>query len=142
MKQTRAPYCQCSSSKGKSICSSLSEPSTAPSNIASQSLNGVSYKISWDPLTREKSNGVVLAYEVNYTRVYYRRSPSSSAPRYQNTTGTMVTLQGLIACSTYDVLVRAYTSAGAGPFSPPSKIVAHGRSNNNIVPVKNRIRGY
>ncbi|XP_044173689.1 receptor-type tyrosine-protein phosphatase F-like [Acropora millepora] len=101
------------------------KPSTAPSNIASRSLNGVSYKISWDPLTTEKSNGVVLAYEVKYTRVYYRGSPSSSAPRYQNTTGTMVTLQGLIACSTYDVLVRAYTSAGAGPFSPSLKIVAH-----------------
>ena len=38
--------------------------------------------------------------------------------------------------------MRAYTSAGVGPFSPPLKVVAHGRSSNNIVPVKNRIRGY
>ena len=96
-------------------------------------------------MTREKSNGVVLAYEVNYTRVYYRGSPSSSAPRYENTTNTMVTLQGLIACSTYDVLVRAYTSAGAGPFSRLLKIVTNGRSSNInvfIVLVKNRISGY
>ena len=77
-------------------------------------------------MPREKSNGVVLAYEVNYTSVYYKGSPSSSAPRYQNTTDTMVTLQGLIACSTYDVLVRAYTSAGAGPFSPSLEIVTDG----------------
>ncbi|XP_067027504.1 receptor-type tyrosine-protein phosphatase S-like isoform X3 [Acropora muricata] len=101
------------------------KPSTAPFKIASQSYNETTYNISWDRLTREKSNGVVLAYEVNYTRVYYRGSPSSSAPRYQNTTNTMVTLQGLIACSTYDVLVRAYTSAGAGPFSRPLKIVTY-----------------
>ncbi|XP_067027638.1 uncharacterized protein, partial [Acropora muricata] len=101
-------------------------PSTAPSNIASQQLNETSYRISWDPLTIETSNGVVLAYEVKYTRVSYRGSPSSSAPRYQNTTETMVTLQGLTLCSTYNVLVRAYTSAGAGPFSHAIKITTTG----------------
>ncbi|XP_074611771.1 uncharacterized protein LOC141866210 isoform X4 [Acropora palmata] len=99
------------------------KPSTAPSNIALQPFNETSYTISWDPLPREKSNGVVLAYEVKYTSVYYRGSPSSSAPRYQNTTDTMVTLQGLTLCSTYRVLVRAYTSAGAGPFSATLEIV-------------------
>ncbi|XP_015759655.1 PREDICTED: uncharacterized protein LOC107338918 [Acropora digitifera] len=101
------------------------KPSTAPSNIASRSLNGVSYKISWDPLTTEKSNGVVLAYEVKHSRVSHSGASSSSASRYENTTDTSVTLQGWISCSTYDVLVRAYTSAGAGPFSPSLKIVAH-----------------
>ena len=75
----------------------------------------------------------MLAYEVKYTRVYHEGSPSSSAPRYQNTTDTMVTLQGLTLCSTYHVLVRAYTSAGAGPFSPTLKIVTTGRSSNDHV---------
>ncbi|XP_015752901.1 PREDICTED: Down syndrome cell adhesion molecule homolog isoform X1 [Acropora digitifera] len=101
------------------------EPSTAPSKIASQSLNETTYRISWDPLTREKSNGEVLAYEVKDIRVYHAGSPSLSAPRYGNTTNTMVTLQELVACSTYHVLVRAYTSAGAGPFSPPLEIVTN-----------------
>ena len=131
-----APYCQCwfsTLSGEKSICSSLSEPSSAPSNIALQPFNQTSYTISWDPLAREKSNGVVLAYEVKYTRVYYKGSPSSSAPRYQNTTDTMVTLQGLTLCSTYRVFVRAYTSAGAGPFSPTLEIVTAGRSSNDHV---------
>ena len=100
------------------ICSSLSEPSTDPSKINSQSLNKTTYRISWDPLTREKSNGEVLAYEVKYIRVYHTGSSSLPAPRYENTTNTMVTLQELVTCSTYHVLVRAYTSAGAGPFSP------------------------
>lgn len=113
------------------ICFSLSEPSTAPSNIASQLLNETTYRISWDPLTREKSNGEVLAYEVKDIRVYHAWSPSLSASRYENTTNTMVTLQELISCST--VLVRAYTSAGAGPFSPSLEIVINGRSSNNCV---------
>ena len=132
----QAPYCQCLFSLlsgKKSICFSLSEPSTAPPNIASQKLNETSYRISWDPLTIETSNGVVLAYEMKCTRVSYRGSPSSSAPRYQNTTDTMVTLQGLTLCSTYDVLVRAYTSAGAGPFSHAIKITTTGRSSNDHV---------
>ncbi|XP_074611757.1 receptor-type tyrosine-protein phosphatase S-like isoform X2 [Acropora palmata] len=101
------------------------KPSTAPSNIASRSLNGVSYKISWDPLTTEKSNGVVIAYEVKHSRVSQPGASSSSASRFENTTDTSVTLQGWISCSTYQVLVRAYTSAGVGPFSPPLKIVTH-----------------
>ena len=124
---------------------SLSEPSTAPFEIASQSYNETTYRISWDPLTREKSNGEVLAYEVKDIKVYHAGSPSLSAPRYENTTNTMVTLQELVACSTYHVLVRAYTSAGAGPFSPSLEIVTNGRSSNIIVfivPVKNRIRGF
>ena len=128
-----APYCQCrfsTLSGGKSIYSSLSEPSTSPSNIASQPLNETSYKISWDPLPREKSNGVVLAYEMKYKRVYYRGTASSSAARYQNTTDT---LHGLTLCSTYQVLVRAYTSAGAGPFSAALEIVTTGRSSKDHV---------
>ena len=131
-----APYCQCrfsTLSGEKSICSFLSEPSTFPPNIASQPLNETSYKISWGPLTREKSNGVVLSYEVKYTRVYHVGSQSSSASRYQNTTDSMVTLQGLTLCSTYHVLVRAYTSAGAGPFSSTLEIVTTGRSSNDHV---------
>ncbi|XP_044164303.1 Down syndrome cell adhesion molecule-like protein 1 [Acropora millepora] len=99
------------------------KPSTAPSKITSQSLNETTYSISWDPLSRETSNGEVLAYEVKDIRVSHAGSPSLSAPRYENTTNTMVTLQELIACSTYHVLVRAYTSAGAGPFSPSLEIV-------------------
>ena len=121
------------SGERKIICSPLSEPSTAPSKIASLSLNETTYRISWDPLTREKSNGEVLAYEVKDVRVYHAGSPSSSAPRYENTTNIMVTLQELIACSTYHVLVRAYTLAGAGPFSPSLEIVTNGRSSNNCV---------
>ena len=96
-------------------------------------MNETSYNITWDPLTREKSNGVVLAYEVKYSRVNHVGSPSSSAPRYQNATDTLVTLQGLTLCSTYHVLVRAYTSAGVGPFSPALEIVTNGRSSNDHV---------
>ena len=57
----------------------------------------------------------------------------------------MVTLQGLTLCSTYHVLVRAYTSAGAGPFSPTTKnysLLVGLVMIMFIAPVKNRFRGY
>ena len=99
--------------------------------------------MSWDRLTREKSNGEVLTYEVKHTRVKQGGALSLSATRYQNTTDTMVTLQGLTLCSTYNAHVRAYTSAGAGPFSPAANINTVGRSSNMlIVLVKCRIRRY
>ena len=110
---------------------SLSEPSTAPLNIVSQSLT--CYKVSWDPLTRETSNGEVIAYEVKHSRVNQEGASSSSAPHYQNTTDAFVTLRELIAGSTYHALVRAYTSVGAGPFSSSLEIVTTGRSGNDYV---------
>ncbi|XP_015755647.1 PREDICTED: receptor-type tyrosine-protein phosphatase delta-like [Acropora digitifera] len=98
------------------------KPSTAPSDIVLQLLNETTYNISWDRLTREESNGEVLAYEVKYRRMKQAGASSLSAPRYQNTTDTVVTLQGLTLCSSYNAHVRAYTSAGAGPFSHAIKI--------------------
>ena len=71
----------------------------------------------------------MLAYEVKHTRVKQAGALSLSAPRYENTTDTMVTLQGLTSCSTYNAHVRAYTSAGAGPFSPAANITTAGRSS-------------
>ena len=85
----------------------------------------------------------MLAYEVKYTRMKQAGASSLSAPRYKNTTNTMVTLQGLTLCSSYNAHVRAYTSAGAGPFSHAIKITTTGRSSKMlIVLVKSRIRGY
>ena len=111
----------------KNLLFFFSEPSTAPSEIVLQSLNETTYNISWDRLTREESNGEVLAYEVKYTRMKQAGASSLSALRYQNTTDTVVTLQGLTLCSTYHAQVRAYTSVGAGPFSRAIIINTTGR---------------
>ena len=85
----------------------------------------------------------MFPYEVKYTRMKQAGASSLSAPRYQNTTDTVVTLQGLTLCSTYNAQVRAYTSAGAGPFSRAIIINTTGRSSSMlIVLVESRIRWY
>ena len=111
----------------KAIFVLFSEPSISPRNITAQKMTETSFNISWNALSRIVSNGDVIAYEVMHTRK--SKSGMISAPVYQNTTTTTsVTLLDLTSCSQYSVYVRAYTSAGPGPFGAlPSGIVTNGR---------------
>ena len=96
----------------------LSEPSASPDNITSEKVNETTYRISWNPLPRNTSNGKVIAYEVNQTTLstsHFGRSVSTPSI-LQNTSDTYIVLTGLLSCSSYKVEVRAYTSAGPGVF--------------------------
>ena len=103
----------------------LSEPSTSPYNITWKKMNETSYRISWNPLPRNTSNGRVIAYEVKQTKLSTSRTARSvSTPTVlQNTSDTFIVLTDLLSCSVYKVEVRAYTLAGPGVF---------GRLNRNI----------
>ena len=81
-------------------------------------MNETTYRISWNPLPRNTSNGRVIAYEVNQTKLSTPRTARSvSTPSVlQNTSDTFIVLTGLLSCSVYKVEVRAYTSAGPGVF--------------------------
>ena len=96
----------------------LSEPSTSPHNIKSEKMNETTYTISWNPLPRNTSNGRVIAYEVNQTKLSTSRTARSvSTPSVlHNTSDTFIVLTDLLSCSVYKVEVRAYTSAGPGIF--------------------------
>ena len=104
----------------------FAEPSAPPQNITSEKMNETTYKISWNPLPRDKTNGRVIAYEVNQTRLSITRTArSASTPSVlQNTTDTFIVLTGLSSCSVYKVEVRAYTSAGPGVFGRLNRDIA------------------
>ena len=94
------------------------EPSVGPDNVIFSELNKTTFNISWAPLTREKSYGKVILYEVKeelVSRGKLRKRSISS--RTLNTTTTFVILHDLLLCSQYHVFVRAYTNAGHGPYS-------------------------
>ena len=103
------------------FCYPSKEPSVGPDNVSFSELNETTFNISWDPLTREKSYGKVILYEIKEELVSrvkrQKRSPISS--RTFNTTATFVVLYELPLCSQYHVSVRAYTKAGPGPYSQP-----------------------
>jgi len=99
----------------------LLEPSVGPDNVTIAELNGTTYNISWAPLTREKSFGKVIMYDIKFELLSRRRrrkrSPINS--RIVNTTSTFVVLYDLPLCSQYHVSVRAFTKVGPGPYTPP-----------------------
>ena len=103
------------------ICIHLLGPSAGPANVSFVNYNKTAFNISWVPLTREKSYGKVILYDVKEELLLrgarQKRSPISS--RTLKTTATFVILYDLPRCSQYHVSVRAYTNAGPGPYSQP-----------------------
>ena len=97
------------------------EPSVGPADVSFSKVNETTFNISWAALTREKSYGKVMMYDVKKDLLSRgkrrKRSPTSS--KTFNTTTTFVVLYELPLCSRYNVSVRAYTIKGAGPYSPP-----------------------
>ncbi|XP_022805722.1 Down syndrome cell adhesion molecule homolog [Stylophora pistillata] len=97
------------------------EPSYGPANVSFTEVNKTILNISWAPLPREHSNGVIILYNVKEELLSrdtrQKRSPLSS--KSVNTTNTLILLNGLLLCSQYQVSVRAYTKVGPGPYSPP-----------------------
>ena len=78
-------------------------------------MNETTYRISWNPLPRNTSNGIVITYEVKLSTSRTARSVSTPSV-LQNTSDTFIVLTDLLSCSVYKVEVRAYTSAGPGVF--------------------------
>ena len=101
----------------------LSEPSTSPHDITSNKMNETTYRISWSPLPRNTSNGIVIAYEVKQTKLSTTARSVSTPSVLQNTSDTFIVLTDLLSCSVYKVEVRAYTSAGPGVFGSMAHVI-------------------
>ena len=77
------------------------------STVSSTLLN-----VRWDSVQGQYQNGIIIAYEVLYEpQETFAKSGST------NTTDMSVVLSNLQEYVIYNVYVRAYTSAGPGPFS-------------------------
>ena len=110
-------------------------PSVGPANVSFVSYNKTIFNISWVPLTREKSYGKVIWYDVKQVLMSRgkrrKRSPSNS--RTLKTTTTFVVLYDLPLCSLYNVSVRAYTRAGPGPYTQPSVLETSSEYNHDVL---------
>lgn len=113
----------------------LLEPSVGPAGVSISKANETTFNISWEPLTREKSYGKVVMYDVKQELLSSgkRRKRSPIDSRTLNTTTTFVVLYDLPLCSRYDVSVRAYTTKGPGPYSLPVELQTSREYNQIIV---------
>ena len=95
-------------------------PSFGPDTFFTTELNETTFNISWAPLPTEKSNGIVVLYEVNAELVTTtgrsRRAVGSS--KGVNTTNNFAVLYDFLTCSQYSFSVRAFTAVGPGPYGP------------------------
>ncbi|XP_066979346.1 cell adhesion molecule Dscam2-like isoform X3 [Macrobrachium rosenbergii] len=91
-------------------------PGGPPNDARCAGLSWDSVQITWVPPEPHLHHGLVRGYKLEYERW----DGWSDARRQSQTTAMTSVLTGLEAATNYSVRVRAYTSAGDGPWSPPT----------------------
>uniref|UniRef100_A0A8C3U7Q0 Contactin-3 n=1 Tax=Catharus ustulatus TaxID=91951 RepID=A0A8C3U7Q0_CATUS len=98
------------------VFSAEEEPSTAPSGVSATSLSSSAIQVSWTAIPWKMSNGRLLGYEVS---LYWNNGQKEESSNRVKAAGneTSIKITGLRSNLAYFTAVRAYNSAGAGPFS-------------------------
>uniref|UniRef100_A0A803SZR0 Contactin-3 n=1 Tax=Anolis carolinensis TaxID=28377 RepID=A0A803SZR0_ANOCA len=97
------------------VYSAEEEPTVAPSGVAASSLSSSVIEVSWISIPWKMSSGRLLGYEVRYWNNGGKEQSSNRVKAIGNETSVRIT--GLKSNLVYFTAVRAYNSAGAGPFS-------------------------
>ncbi|XP_046531311.1 contactin-3 isoform X2 [Equus quagga] len=97
------------------VFSAEEEPTVAPSQVSANSLSSSEIEVSWNAVPWKLSNGHLLGYEVRYWNNGGEEELSSKVKVAGNETSAR--LRGLKSNLAYYTAVRAYNSAGTGPFS-------------------------
>nr|CAI9699851.1 unnamed protein product [Rangifer tarandus platyrhynchus] len=97
------------------VFSAEEEPTIAPSQVSANSLSSSEIEVSWNAIPWKLSNGHLLGYEVRYWNDGGEEESSSKLKVAGNVTSAR--LCGLRSNLAYYTAVRAFNSAGPGPFS-------------------------
>ncbi|KAI4553883.1 hypothetical protein MJT46_016063 [Ovis ammon polii x Ovis aries] len=97
------------------VFSAEEEPTIAPSQVSANSLSSSEIEVSWNAIPWKLSNGHLLGYEVRYWNNGGEEESSSKLKVAGNVTSAR--LRGLKSNLAYYTAVRAFNSAGTGPFS-------------------------
>ncbi|XP_009687358.2 contactin-3 isoform X1 [Struthio camelus] len=97
------------------VFSAEEEPTIAPSGVSATSLSSSVIEVSWNAIPWKMSSGRLLGYEVRYWNNGGKEDTSNRVKAVGNETSIRIT--GLKSNLAYYTAVRAYNSAGAGPFS-------------------------
>ncbi|KAI4563808.1 hypothetical protein MJG53_016382 [Ovis ammon polii x Ovis aries] len=97
------------------VFSAEEEPTVAPSQVSANSLSSSEIEVSWNAIPWKLSNGHLLGYEVRYWNNGGEEESSSKLKVAGNVTSAR--LRGLKSNLAYYTAVRAFNSAGTGPFS-------------------------
>ena len=88
-------------------------PSSSPQNVTAVAISSNEIWVAWEEVPPIDQNGIIFTYEV----FYYPWETFGGALMSEaiNTSNKFIALDSLHPFMDYTILVRAFTSAGAGP---------------------------
>ena len=96
------------------------EPSDPPQNVTATVISSTEVMVSWEEVPAIHQNGEITTYEIEYVPLEtFGEQISTNTVNTSNGTMLMMVLTGLEESVEYNISVRAYTSAGPGPYSNP-----------------------
>ena len=115
----------------------LTAPSEGPNGLSFQEVNQTTYNISWDPLAREYSNGIIIGHEIKREKASTeaRSKPSIGDTTYSNSANNFkfALVTGFQPGCIYRISVRAFTSAGGGPFGENKTLKISSKSISSTI---------
>ena len=93
-------------------------PTSPPSNITVAALSSTVLRVGWEPLLAISPTSPVTQYEVEVSQDMFDAIPATFNTTVNSETLT-TEIAGLEEYVEYSIRVRAYTSAGPGPYSNP-----------------------
>ena len=85
--------------------------------MAAVSISPTQVNVTWGEVPPADQNGMIIAYEVEY--IPLEDFDGAIGKNTTNVSVLLVTLMRLQEYVNYTISVRAYTNAGAGPYSDP-----------------------
>ena len=90
-------------------------PASPPQNVTAMVESSTAIRVSWEEVPAIDRNGEITEYEVQYEPLETFGGQISTST--VNTSMLSINLTGLQEFTDYNISVRAYTSAGPGPYS-------------------------
>ena len=99
------------------ILNSSAAPTTPPNNVSAVVISSTSIMVTWEMIAAIDQNGIITMYEVLYEPM--KTFGDAIGPLTMNVSSSEfeAVLTNLQEFVIYDISVRAYTSAGEGPYS-------------------------
>ena len=91
-------------------------PVSPPQNIHTTAISSTEIDVRWNEVPTIDENGIIINYEVQVEPLDFNDILTII---YVNTTTLSTVVSDLQEFVGYNISVRAYTSVGPGPFSPP-----------------------
>ena len=113
----------------------LRVPSEGPKVVSFYVVNQTTLWISWDELARDKRNGIIIRHEIKREKASTKARSNSciGGTTYSNLSNNFALVTGFQPGCNYSISVRAFTSAGGGPFSEKKTLKISSKSLSSAI---------